>query len=130
MFDTGILGGACRSGCLLDLVATFFPKISDQKYAMRPFKCRFKGLWAVQVCFDDFIADLAMLVWITGQRAYLESGLRVSARTLNCLFACRARTTAPPCCPVAPITAISFLFVRSICRVPLSCYLLMKSLLI
>src|SRR5439155_22406263 len=36
-------------------------------------------------------------------------GLRVRARTLNCPWACRARTTAPPCCPVAPITAISFL---------------------
>src|SRR5882762_8637603 len=37
------------------------------------------------------------------------SGLRVSARTLNCPRACRAFRTPPPCCPVAPITAISFL---------------------
>src|SRR6185437_9849376 len=37
------------------------------------------------------------------------SGLRVRARTLNSPLACRARTTPPPCCPVAPITAISFL---------------------
>src|SRR5437016_5877121 len=58
-----------------------------------------------------------------------SSGLRVSARTLNCLFACRARTTAPPCCPVAPTTAIRFLFVRSICSVPLFQYLMMPSLL-
>src|SRR6266478_4059319 len=29
VFDTGILGGAYRSGCLLDLVGTFSPKISD-----------------------------------------------------------------------------------------------------
>src|SRR6266852_6567485 len=29
VFDTGILGGAYRSGCLLDLVGTFFPKIGD-----------------------------------------------------------------------------------------------------
>src|SRR2546426_6658911 len=29
VFDTGILGGAYRSGCLLDLVGTCFPKISD-----------------------------------------------------------------------------------------------------
>src|SRR5258706_2581265 len=36
------------------------------------------------------------------------SGLRVSARTLNCPLAWRARTTPPPWCPVAPITAISF----------------------
>src|SRR6266404_2242440 len=37
------------------------------------------------------------------------SGLRVSARTLNCPLACSARRTPPPCCPVAPITAINFL---------------------
>src|SRR6266852_227747 len=37
------------------------------------------------------------------------SGLRVSACTLNCPRACRARTTPPPCCPVAPMTAINFL---------------------
>src|SRR5438105_9130830 len=37
------------------------------------------------------------------------SGLRVRARTLNSPLACRARTTPPPCCPVAPVTAINFL---------------------
>src|SRR6266403_4572929 len=37
VFDTGILGCAYRSGCLLDLVGTFFPQICDQKYAVRPF---------------------------------------------------------------------------------------------
>src|SRR5438034_7269630 len=37
------------------------------------------------------------------------SGLRVRARTLNPSLACRARTTPPPCCPVAPITATNFL---------------------
>src|SRR6266446_6185270 len=42
------------------------------------------------------------------------SGLRVSARTLNCPLAWRARTTPPPCCPVAPITAISFLSLDNI----------------
>src|SRR5438876_3445519 len=36
-------------------------------------------------------------------------GLRVRARTLNWPLAWRARTTPPPCCPVAPITAINFL---------------------
>src|SRR5881296_1346853 len=35
-------------------------------------------------------------------------GLRVSSRTLNRPPAWRARTTPPPCCPVAPTTAISF----------------------
>src|ERR1700752_3483894 len=39
VFYTGILGGAYRSGCLLDLVGTFFPKISDYKYSMRPCQC-------------------------------------------------------------------------------------------
>src|SRR6266852_6387127 len=42
-------------------------------------------------------------------------GFRLRARTLNWLLACRARTTPHPCCPVAPITAISFSFVRCIC---------------
>src|SRR6202035_3432410 len=36
-------------------------------------------------------------------------GLRLRARTLNWLLACRERMTPPPCCPVAPITAINFL---------------------
>src|SRR5882724_12057331 len=36
-------------------------------------------------------------------------GLRVRARTLNPSLACRVRTTPPPCCPVAPITATNFL---------------------
>ena len=46
------------------------------------------------------------------------SGLRVSARTLNCPRACRARTTPPPWCPVAPITAISFLLLDNIFTTP------------
>src|SRR5882724_1191707 len=47
VFDTGILGCAYRSGCLLDLVGTFFPQISDQKNAIRPFKRSRKGFGAV-----------------------------------------------------------------------------------
>src|SRR5882757_5596973 len=46
-------------------------------------------------------------------------GSRVSARTANWPWACRARTTAPPCCPVAPITAMSFL-VFDMCSPPMS----------
>src|SRR5882724_3391259 len=34
------------------------------------------------------------------------AGSRVRARTLNTPRSCRARTTAPPCCPVAPKTAM------------------------
>src|SRR6266850_8488148 len=55
VFDTGILGGAYRGGCLLDLVGTFFPQISDQKYAVRPFKCSRKGFGTIQVRLDDFV---------------------------------------------------------------------------
>src|SRR5882672_7348818 len=48
--------------------------------------------------------------WMTSSASSLcLAGFRVRARTLNCLLARRARTTAPPCCPVAPTTAISFL---------------------
>src|SRR6266481_6343558 len=42
-------------------------------------------------------------------RSRCLSGLRVRARTVNPSLACRARTTPPPCCPVAPITATNFL---------------------
>ncbi len=55
--------------------------------------------------------------WTTSSLSSLcLAGFRVRARTLNCLSACRARNTAPPCCPVAPTTAISFLLVCSIVR--------------
>ena len=37
-----------------------------------PFKCGFKGLRAVQICFDDFVGEVAMLVWIAAQSAHLE----------------------------------------------------------
>ena len=92
MFDAGILGGACSRCRLLKLVGAFFPDIGDQKNAVRPVKCSSKGLQAVYIRFDDFLGELAM-----------------RARTLNWLPACRARSTAPPWFPVAPITAISFL---------------------
>src|SRR5712691_11212311 len=46
------------------------------------------------------------------------SGLRVGARTLNWPPARRARTTPPPCCPVAPTTAISSLPSDDTCRPP------------
>jgi hypothetical protein len=72
VFDTGILGGAYRSGCLLDLAGTFFPSISDQKYAMRAFKCGPKGFGTSQVRLDDFVGEFAMLGRIPSQSAYLE----------------------------------------------------------
>jgi hypothetical protein len=72
VFDTGIPGGANRRGCLLDLAGTFFPSISDQKYAMRALKCGPKGFGACQVRLDDFIGELAMLGRIASESAYLE----------------------------------------------------------
>src|SRR6266852_2129327 len=47
VFDPGILGRAYRRRCLLELVGAFFPKIGDQKDAMRRFKCGFKGFRSV-----------------------------------------------------------------------------------
>src|SRR5260370_16425538 len=72
VFNTRILGGAYRSGCLLDLVGTFFPKIGNEKYAVRPFKCSRKGFGTIQVCLDDFVGEFAMLGRIASQRAYLN----------------------------------------------------------
>src|SRR6266481_4836457 len=72
VFDTCILGGAYRSCCLLDLIGTFFPKIGDEKYAVRPFKCRRKGFGAIQVCLDDFVGEFAMLGRIASQGACFE----------------------------------------------------------
>src|SRR4029077_3934730 len=43
VFDTGILGSAYGGGYLLELVATFFQRIGNQKDAMCPFKCSFEG---------------------------------------------------------------------------------------
>src|SRR6266576_5992246 len=61
VLDTCILGSAYRRRCLLELVDTCFPKIGDQKDAMGSFKCSFKGFRSVQICFDDFVAKVAML---------------------------------------------------------------------
>ena len=84
---------------------------------MRPFKCGRKGFGATQVRLDDFVGEFAMLGRIASQSAYLEliAGLE-------------GAYYGAPCCPVAPTTAMSFLFVRSICSVPLFHYLLMASL--
>src|SRR6266446_6231098 len=47
VFDTGILGSAYRSRCLIEFVGTCFPEIGDQKDAMCLFKCSFKGFRSV-----------------------------------------------------------------------------------
>ena len=90
MFDTGILGSAYRRCCLLELVGAFFPKIGDQKYAMCPFKCSFKGFRAVQICFDDFVGEFAMLAWIAAQSAHLElaAGLQSTDDSASLLPRC------------------------------------------
>src|SRR5258705_2547368 len=51
-------------------------------------------------------------------RSRYLSALRVTARTLNWPLAWRARTTPPPCWPVAPITAISFLLLDNTLGIP------------
>src|SRR3977135_2107646 len=72
MFHTGILGGAYRRCCLLELVGTLFPKIGDQKNAISPFECSLEGFRTVQIRFDDFVGESAMLAGIAGQSARLE----------------------------------------------------------
>jgi hypothetical protein len=61
VFDAGLLGCAYRRRCLLNLVGAMFPKIGDQENAVCPFNCGSKGFRAVQVCFDDFLGEFAML---------------------------------------------------------------------
>ena len=85
---------------------------------MRLCKCRLKGFGAIQVRLNDFVGEFAMLGRIASQGAYLEliAGLKGAYYGASLL-------------PRAPTTAITFLFVRSICSVPLFQYLLMPSLL-
>jgi hypothetical protein len=35
-------------------------------------KCSLEGFRAVQICFDDFVGEFAMLAWVARQRAHLE----------------------------------------------------------
>ena len=67
VLDTGIPGGVYGSGCLLQFVRPVLLEVGYQKYAVRPIKCGCKGFGTVQVCFDDFVGELAMLPWIAGQ---------------------------------------------------------------
>jgi hypothetical protein len=72
VFDGGILGSTYGRSCLLALVGACFPEIGDEKDAVCPFKCSFEGFGAVQICFDDFLGEFAMLAWIASQSAYPE----------------------------------------------------------
>ena len=47
-------------------------EVGDEKYAMCPCKCSVEGFWTVQICFDDFVGEVAMLAWMAGQRAHCE----------------------------------------------------------
>ena len=73
VFDAGYLGSVYRRRCLLELVGAFFPCIGDQKDAIGAFECSFECFGAVQIRFDDLVGELAVLVWIAGQGAHLES---------------------------------------------------------
>src|ERR1700719_3835366 len=72
VFDAGILGRAYRSRCLLQFLRSVLLEVGYQKYAMRPFKCWLKCFGAIQVRFDDFVGEFAMLGRIASQGAYLE----------------------------------------------------------
>ena len=75
VFDPGCFGRLYRCGCLLKLVGTLFQKIGDQENAMGPFERGLEGFRTVEICFDDFVGESAMLAWMAGQRAYLELAL-------------------------------------------------------
>ncbi len=44
-------------------------KVGDQEDAMSVFECAFEGFRSVQICFNDFVSEIAMLTWVA---AYLE----------------------------------------------------------
>ena len=75
VFDAGFLGRTYRRRCLLELVGALFPKIGDQENAVGSCKCGFEGFRAVEIRFDDFVGEPAMLAWIASQSAYLELAL-------------------------------------------------------
>ena len=57
MLDTGILGGAYGSGCLLQFVRSVLLEVGYQKYAICTIKCGCEGFGAIQVSFDDFVGE-------------------------------------------------------------------------
>src|SRR6266550_5751829 len=64
VFDPGIFGGAYGRRRLLKLAASCFLKIGDQENSVCPCKCSFECLRFAQICLDDFLCELPMLVWI------------------------------------------------------------------
>jgi hypothetical protein len=72
VFDAGIPGGVYGSGGLLQFGRSVLLEVGYQKYAMRPTKCGCQGFGTIQVCFDDFVGELAMLGRMASQGAYLE----------------------------------------------------------
>jgi hypothetical protein len=90
VFDAGVLGSTYRRGCLLEFVGTLFPEIGDQKNAMCPCECSFKGFRPVQICRGDFVGKFAMFAWIAGQSADLElaAGLQGTYNSASLLARC------------------------------------------
>jgi hypothetical protein len=70
MFDTGNFGSAYRIRGLLDLTRACFPKVGDEEDAIRAPECSFERFRLVQISFDDFVGELAVLIWMAGQRAH------------------------------------------------------------
>ena len=61
MLDTGFPGRTHRGRHLRDLVCVLSPEIGDQENAMRSCECSVKGLGAVEIRFDDFVGEPAVL---------------------------------------------------------------------
>jgi len=62
VFDPRSLRRLYRGGCLLELVGTRLRKIGDQENAMGPFECGLERFRTVEIRFDDFVGESAMLV--------------------------------------------------------------------
>ena len=76
VFDTRILGCAHRCCCLRKFVGFFFlEKIGNEKDAVCAFECGLEGFRTVEIRFDDFVCESAVLAWIASQSAHLELAL-------------------------------------------------------
>src|SRR3982074_1600647 len=83
MFHTRSLGGAHRRSSLPELVGAGFPEIGNQKNTVCPFKGGREGFRAVEIGFEDFAGESAMLAWMARQRAHHELALGLQS-TQNC----------------------------------------------
>src|SRR5881397_533952 len=77
--------------CLLFCLRTQFGRVTPNPSTVCIRKSRLKGVRTVQVRFDDFISEVAMLNWIAAQSADLElaaAGLQCTQNSASLLPRC------------------------------------------